>query len=396
MTRIATFAQHNLVLFHTLNTVARVNDRQVQLATDQRSQDYSGIQKDALRLVSLETRRAQVEQFTSNIETGDQRLQLMDLSIASVEELTRDFRDMLDAALNGPDAFGGDLGKFAADMRLMLVDLLNSRDGERYLFGGARVDRPPVNLSPPGYTGVSLIESDAVTVDSTFYEAYHTQVLGGTLPFPAGSFYGQIFLDKNGVPPAGPLPADLDNPTLSEFVAEDPGLWQYYVDRLDSAQMRANPKVDYYQGDQLASVVRADDDLDITTDVRADLPTFQQILSALDAVASLPNADTGDPFEKAVVAKARDMLSDVLDSLTGSGVTTLDQMRMELIRGRDNLRLARESHENFNAYAEGLIHDIENIDRAEVIVRLQSDQVALEASYASLARLQSLTLLDFI
>lgn len=396
MIRVGTLAQNNLTLFHTLNTLARAQDLQIQLASDKKSQDYAGIDKDALRLVSLEVTRLEITQFTSNITTGEQRLELLDLSVTSIEEVTRDFRGVLDTALNGPDALGSDLVQLAADRLAMVADLLNSRDGARFLFGGARVDRAPVDLTSPGYTSVGLIEADGVTVDSTYYEADYTQVQGNTLPFAQGSFYQQIFFDKNGVLPSGPLPADLDNPTLSEFVAEDPALWQYYVDRLDSAALLANPKLDYYQGDTQATVVRADDDLDVTFDVRADLTAFQQILSALDAVANLPDGDTGDPFQRAVVEKARNMLNGALDTLNGSGIDTLDQFRIELSRARDNLKFARERHESLSAYAEGVIHDIEHIDRNEVVVRLQSNQQVLEASYASLARLQSLTLLDFI
>lgn len=396
MTRVGTLAQNNLTLFHTLNTLSRVQDLQIQVASDKKSQDYAGISKDALRLVSLEVTRLEITQFTSNITTGEQRLQLLDLSVTSIEEVSRDFRGVLDTALNGPDALGSNLVQLAADRLAMVADLLNSRDGARFLFGGARVDRPPVVLSPPGYSSVSLIEADGVTVDSTYYEADYTQVQGNTLPFAQGSFYQQIYFDKNGVLPVGPLPADLDNPTLSEFVAEDPALWQYYVDRLDSAALLANPKLDYYQGDTQATIVRADDDLDVSFDVRADLTAFQQILSALDAVANLPDGDTGDPFQRAVVAKARNMLNAALDTLNGSGIDTLDQLRIELSRARDNLSFARERHESLSAYAEGVIHDIEHIDRNEVVVRLQGNQQVLEASYASLARLQSLTLLDFI
>lgn len=224
MIRVGTLAQNNLTLFHTLNTLSRAQDLQIQLASDKKSQDYAGIDKDALRLVSLEITRLEITQFTSNIATGEQRLELLDLSVASIEEVSRDFRAILETALNGPDALGSDLVQLAADRRAMVADLLNSRDGARFLFAGARVDRPPVDLSAPGYTSVTLIEADGVTVDSTYYEADYTQVQGNTLPFAQGSFYQQIFFDKNGALPAGPLPADLDNPTLSEFVAEDPAL----------------------------------------------------------------------------------------------------------------------------------------------------------------------------
>lgn len=396
MTRVPTLAQHQLVLFQTLNTKLRMNDLQIQLASNKKSQDYAGIATDSLRLVSLETQRAQIDQFLSNIATTEQRLSLMDLGVASIEELARDFRSTLNAVLVGPDAAGQDLTQLAANLRTMVVDLLNSRDGAGYLFGGTRTDRPPVDLAAGGYASTALIEGDGVTVDSTFYDAYYTQVLGNGLPYAQGSFYAQIFFDKNGVAPSGPLPGDPDNPTLSEFVAEDSGLWQYYVDRLNATQMLAKPKVDYYQGNTQSNTVRADDRLEVSYDVRADHPAFQQILAALDAIANLPKGDAGNSFERAVVAKAQEMLTGALDSVAGTGFDTLDQLRMRMAGAQQMLRYTRERHVQFNIYAEGIIHDIENIDQTETIIRLQSDQQALEASYAVLARLQSLSLLEFL
>jgi flagellar hook-associated protein 3 FlgL len=143
-------------------------------------------------------------------------------------------------------------------------------------------------------------------------------------------------------------------------------------------------------------VVRADDDLEVSYDVRADHPAFQQILSALDAVANLPNGDTSDPYERAIAAKAKEMITDAIDSLAGGGFETLDQLRATVARARNNLIATAERHENFSAYAEGVINELEGIDPTEVIVKLQSEQQALEASYASLARLQSLSLLDYL
>ena len=141
----------------------------------------------------------------------------------------------------------------------MVGEALNARDGTRYLFAGARVDRPPVSFAASNYTPVKLIESDATTVDETFYQSYYTQVLGNTLPYAQGSFYQQIYFDKNGSLPTVPAPADLNNPTLAEFKAQDPDLFSYYVDRLDSSQMLATPKRDYYQGDGVQNTNRIDE-----------------------------------------------------------------------------------------------------------------------------------------
>ena len=47
MTRIATLALNNLTLFHTLNTLSRSRDLQIQLASDKKAQAYAGIAPEA-------------------------------------------------------------------------------------------------------------------------------------------------------------------------------------------------------------------------------------------------------------------------------------------------------------------------------------------------------------
>ncbi len=396
MTRIAPFAQQQLILQQVLNVQARTYDAQVQIATDKKAQTYAGVAKDSERLISLETTRSRTEQFLANIQIQDQRMQLVDLGLETLDTAARDMRDILDSALTSPAAFEGDLATLAANTRQLVLDVLNSRDGNRYLFGGTRSDTRPVSLDPPAYRPVGLIESDGVTVDSTFYEAYYEDVLGNTLPFAAGSFYDQVYFDKNGVAPAGPLPADPDNPTLSEFVAEDPALWDYYVDRLNSAQMLANPKLDYYQGDFALQSARVDDSTTVQIEARADAIEIQQLITALDAVANLPNADSRDPFARAVIIQARDMLNGILGTDSSDGIDGLDGLRVRVNAARVTLEQTRERLTSFDAFVEGTIADIENIDRNEVLLKLQNDQFVLEASFTTLARLQSLSLLEYI
>ena len=396
MTRVAPFAQQQLILQQVLNVQARTYDAQVQIATDKKSQDYAGIAKDSERLISLETTRIRTEQFLGNIRIQDQRMQLIDLGLETLDTAAREMHSVLDTALNSPAAFEGDLATLAANTRQLVLDVLNSRDGNRYLFGGTRSDTQPVSLDPPAYRPVGLIESDGVTVDSTFYEAYHEDVLGNALPFAAGSFYEQIYFEKNGVAPAGPLPADPDNPTLSEFVAEDPDLWGYYVDRMNSAQMLANPKLDYYQGDFALQSARVDDSTTVEIEARADAVEIQQLITALDAVANLPNADSRDPFAREVIVQARDMLNGILGTDSSDGIDGLDGLRVRVNAARVTLEQTQERLTSFDAFVEGTITDIENIDRSEVLLKLQNDQFVLEASFTTLARLQSLSLLQYI
>lgn len=396
MTRVAFFAHHNFSLYHALNTQERISDFNVQLATGKKSQSYAGISKDVGQLLGVEITQSRTQQFIKNINLADQRLELMDIAADSVEDISREFRSTLESALSAPEAFSDNLTTLSSNMRLLVSEALNSRDGDRFLFGGTRSDRAPVDLNGSGYTSVSLIQSNGTTVDQTFYQSYYTDVLGNTLPYAQTTFYQQIYFEKNGVLPTGPLPGDLNNPTLNEFVAEDPDLWQYYVDRLNSTQMLANPKTDYYQGNQQAQSVRTDDNSTLSFDVRADQLAFQQLITALDAVANLPTGDSSNQFERAVIQKAYDMVNLALEATPTDGLDSIERLRMDLINPREAMKFSRERHENLMNYAEGIAVEIEGIDEAELIVKLQEDQLTLQASFSSLARLQQLSLVNFI
>ena len=280
MTRVAPIAQRKLMLFHTLNTQARLLDRQLQMGTGKVAQQYAGIADQSARLVSLEASVAHAAQYVSNITFFDHRLALADLSLETLDTSARDVRAALNSVVNFPTSHASDLRQMAADVRDLVRNMMNIRDGARYLFAGTRIDQQPVSLGA-GYASIALIESDGVTVDETFYQSYDTDVLGNTLPYAQGSFYDQIYFDKNGAPPGGPAPADPDNPTLSEFVAEDPDLRSYYVARMDSSQMLANPKLDYYSGDQQDQSFRISESLEVGLEVSADDVALQQILTLL-------------------------------------------------------------------------------------------------------------------
>ncbi len=394
MNRIAPLAQQDLILFNTQLTQQRISEAKIQLGTGKVAQEYAGVAQQSTRLISIEMTTMRVEQFTQNIDFVDQRLSLADIALTSIDDIGRELRGIVSSMDDAPTERYAELREFAINARTIIVEALNTSDGSRHLFGGTHVDRPPVDLSSP-YRNVSLIQSDGA-VDQTFYDSYYENVLGNTLPYAQASFYGQIYFDKNGVAPAGPLPGDLNNPTLTEFVAEDPALWQYYVDRIDSTQMLATPKTDYYQGDNGSQSARISDTQSLSYGVRANAPAFQQLLMAVDALASLPATPPAATFLEPIIDKAKAVLDNVLTDQSGDGFVSLGELWTTLTVPRTTLQSVRQNHEQFTAYAADVVSEIESIDQAEVILRLQSDQLALEASFAALSRTSTLTLLDFL
>ena len=71
MTRVSTAAQQSFTLFTALNTQTRLFEAQVQVATGQKSQDFAGIERDAGRLVSIQSELNRVRQFQDNIQRDD-------------------------------------------------------------------------------------------------------------------------------------------------------------------------------------------------------------------------------------------------------------------------------------------------------------------------------------
>ncbi len=396
MTRVAPYAQQQLILFHTLRQQEGMFDRQTQLSTGMVAQQYSGISTQANRLVSTEAAISRVDQFNANIAVVDQRLSLMDIAMGSLEDLARELRATLNSAIDGPASHVADLKDLSSNTLDLVQETLNARDGTRYLFAGARVDRPPVSLAASTYDRVSLIEADATTVDQTFYDSYYEDVLGNTLPYAQGSFYAQIYFDKNGSLPVGTPPADLNNPTMTEFNSEDPALFSYYVDRLNSAAMLATPKLDYYRGDNVQNTARIDEAFEVSYGVQANELALQQLITAADAIASMPTASIITPEGKLMMTKARDMLEDIIGVDATNGINGLSEIRVALNGPRLTLESVRQRHDQFSIYAGEIVAGIQAVNEAEVITRLQSDQVQLQASYQVISQIQSLSLLNFL
>ncbi|MCH8319712.1 MAG: hypothetical protein IH790_01990, partial [Acidobacteria bacterium] len=320
-----------------LRTQDRLFTHSIQLATGQKAQQYTGIAKDVSRLLAVETAQMRAKEYLQNVEVAQRRIELTDLNLDGIESLARELRGFLEDAGDAPATNHASLRTFAINTRALLIEHMNARDGNRYLFSGNRVDQQTVTLDPAIYTPLSLFKADAVTIDSTFYAQYRADVLG-TPGFPQGSFYEQIYFDKNGVAPTAPFPADPDNPTATEFIAEDPALWDYYVTRMSSPEMLANPKLDFYQGDGNAPRMRISETTSIAYgitgpflrstgeayDVRKAFPYFVYDRFEFD----VPVGEHGDNYSRYLVRmeemqQAIRIIEQALDTLP-TGPTNVD------------------------------------------------------------------------
>jgi flagellar hook-associated protein 3 FlgL len=138
----------------------------------------------------------------------------------------------------------------------------------------------------------------------------------------------------------------------------------------------------YYQGDQFRFSVRADLNFDVVYGETADSPAFEKLIRALDVVKKSPPSDrTALEHALAVANEALDEIPDVRTRI-GTAQQTLAQIN--------------KRHDEFLLYTEQSVSDIQNVDVAQTMTKLNADSVSLQASYMSINTLSKLNLMEFL
>lgn len=146
----------------------------------------------------------------------------------------------------------------------------------------------------------------------------------------------------------------------------------------------STPSTSYYQGDSQIASVRVSDTQVVAYGVTADDPAFEQALRSLSLVANIPT----EPLDPVTLDEASDLLIDALDSILAV------QTRVSLDAG--SMEDAVANQEDYIEFARSLVSDLTEVDVAEIAARLSSYTAQLQASYASMAKIQSLNLWDYL
>ncbi len=159
MTRIASFALHQMHLSQTLATQRRLVDLQMQIATGKVSRNYNGVALDARRLLNLENAMSGAQGFIKNINLIEGRLRLTENSIAGTFDVASKLRALLVNALNFENASALTLEQDTGNLLETVANALNVKHDNRYLFSGSLIDVPPIDID-------MLLEFDLPLVDA--------------------------------------------------------------------------------------------------------------------------------------------------------------------------------------------------------------------------------------
>lgn len=164
MTRVTDLATQQLLVNQMMRTQYNLQQSEVQVTSEKKSQVYSGIANNANRVVNLEVTRTLSQRYIDNNDTAGIRLDTAASVIESVEDTIKDFHTQLQdfkAAMSNPPQEDKveTVQKWAFQTLKDLQSYLNTSIDGQYLFSGSKITNQPVDL------GLSSLESFQSTYD---------------------------------------------------------------------------------------------------------------------------------------------------------------------------------------------------------------------------------------
>lgn len=143
------------------------------------------------------------------------------------------------------------------------------------------------------------------------------------------------------------------------------------------------PDRNYYLGSSDNITLHADDNIDITYNVRADEPAFQKVFAAL-SMAKMGHESGNDADLVAAYDLAAEGLTGIIatQARVNANALTLEQV------------VDRQT--SLGLYWQGIKEDIGNTDLVSVSTQVAINQGVLQASFSAFAKINSLRLSDFL
>jgi flagellar hook-associated protein 3 FlgL len=138
----------------------------------------------------------------------------------------------------------------------------------------------------------------------------------------------------------------------------------------------------YYQGDNQLASVRVSDSQTVSYGVTADNTAFEQVLRAMNLVAS------NSPLSTTTLNEAL--------TLTTSAVDAVGVLQSRISNASSAIEKESALQTDYQSYASTLGSDLTSVDVAAVTAQLSTYQAQLTASYAAISKVQSLNLASYL
>jgi len=158
---------------------------------------------------------------------------------------------------------------------------------------------------------------------------------------------------------------------------------QVPVDLSSYAPDAGSASTSYYQGDDAVASVKISRDQTVSYGITASESAFEQAFRALGSIAN-----AGDAPSDELLQSSYDLIVSSLDA------TIALQSKLSITAG--TLERGEERQADYQSMLEGAISDLRDADVTAIAVRIANYQTQLQASYSAIAKLQSLSLVDYL
>ncbi len=366
-----------------------------QLATGKKTQKFTGLGTDILTSQRSRADFSTLETFRNNIIKADRRIATTLDTIEEFKAQAENFAAALAGFTQQSTHQEGDIVFFddpvtpnvveniqightsgvmdvdfetlqdlATNLFGFMVNLLNEKDGDRFMLAGAETTTQPLVDGGTLDTAISNLVTNWKTAGITT-----TQLISGLRSTDSS-------VDPNAV--------------TDSIIG--------YSAPLSSGNVK-----DIF--------VRVDDNSEVDYTVLANEPAFRDIIVALGYFKSAdlpPIADVIDPVTNLVttdgapgttVQEMKDNFYDVFNDMTAmvnGAIDRIDQARFKLENARVRMDQANQNHIETQNLLKSTIANVEDVDISEIAVEVNSLQIQLDASFRVTARIQQLSLVNFI
>ncbi len=336
MTTVSTLGQQLGVIARMKEIQGQMNTYQEQVTSGVKHQTFAGYGVESLKIQRYRSGMKELEAYGYNIANAQMQIQQMD---DAIEENTVQARNLLSAIgiqLSRGTEFDLATIKQTASTALQIIEAnVNVEVGGRYLFSGSDVTNKPLNGTSGADNNLALKVTD--------------------------------WLDGTN---------DTD-----AFLAS--------FDALSDAESGFSNTVQTAKN----VYVRADDNYEVDYTVKANSPGMKKVLNGLRAISQMEFPD-----ETTDVASKEDFYKviDHLYSTIQDGVNALRADSAKLANATAVLSNIQTNHENDIQSMQTLMEQTETADPTDAIIKFQTLQTQLEASYNVTSIMSQLSLARFL
>jgi flagellar hook-associated protein 3 FlgL len=400
--RISTLQVFNSSLQNMLDQQARLLRSQEQVSSGLRMLKPSDDAIGAVRASDIESNRAVLQQYRDNATIAEAQLGLEETALAGVNSLLQRASEL---AIQSANATNSDesRGAIAVELRERLselVDLANTRDAAgEFIFGGYQVSGQPFAMAggSVSYSGdqgqrqLQVGEGTLVAVRDSGAEVFLSSPSGdGRAEVQvAGGNSGNLIVD--GYSTSGSfVPADYTL-SFSQPTAADPITWTVTSGSPPTAVAGgtwAEGDAIEFAGIQLDFVGRPADG-----DSIAIAPSSKRsIFDVIESLASALETPRTDAASGAVQQNAINRSLNELDQ----ALTHINEIRASVGSRLNIVESQRSINEDFDFQLEVALSETRDLDYAEAISRFNAQLVSLQAAQQSYARVQDLSLFNYL